>query len=133
MPEWLKEWWPAIALVVMVAAPLVVAAVRWVFRKGLVSQDNLAETVAVLKEGQAAEVKLLNQRLDDLGRRIDKVERFMDHLATKDDISEVLLKLSAQDGERRTLAAKIDGLGQVMERIMVPLDMLTQQRITDGG
>jgi hypothetical protein len=61
-----------------------------------------------------------------MDRRLTKVENSLISLATKDDITKVLLALSKQDGQRSTLEAKVDGMRTQITALETPLGLIQE-------
>ncbi len=75
----------------------------------------------------------IHSRIDGHGERIGKVELAVTGLATRDDISRVLLALERQDGERRVLAQQIDGVGEKLRQIEKSADLITEHLLNGRG
>jgi len=64
--------------------------------------------------------------------RIAAVEAICSKSASKDDVGQILLALERQDGERRTLGAKVDGINDLLRQMGKPLDMIQEYLMTAG-
>lgn len=64
------------------------------------------------------------QRLDNQGDRILKIEGTITGLATKQDINAVLVALERQDGDRKALSEKVEGVKNELSAISRPLGLI---------
>lgn len=139
MPDWLKEWWPAVALALTVA---VVPALRWIvgqIRKGLVGHDELAEVLKAQDRRLKEHIEAHAGVHSDLDRRVTdevkalcgwqqehalhhaRVEAALERLPKSDAIQAVLSELSGLRTEVRERMAgtdsRLDSLRDLMDRV----------------
>jgi len=72
--------------------------------------------------GCESEIARAHSRLDLLMERTNR-------LATKDDISKVLVELQKQNGERATLDQKVEGVRAAVDRLQRPIDVILQNAL----
>lgn len=85
------------------------------------------------KKEQRVFAEMVDERVDALTERVNRVEAEMTALATKEDVRKILVALERQDGERKALEAKLDGLGAALRRIEKPLDLMHEHLLNRRG
>ena len=83
---------PALGIVVMATGTLVVPVLSWVVRRGLVSQDDLRETLVPVQAG-----------LSDLAGRLQRIEGEVRHMPAADDIAELAERTQRLEADIRHL------------------------------
>lgn len=61
-----------------------------------------------------------------LAERVTKIEAAMSQLANKDDINNVLIALERQNGDRRALGEKVDGLTAQIKALQRPVNLMEE-------
>ncbi|AFK54224.1 hypothetical protein [Tistrella mobilis] len=129
MPDWLKDIVPALGIVVMATGTLVVPVLSWVVRRGLVSQDDLRETLAPVQAG-VADLAARLQRIEgdvrhmpaaddiaDLTERTQRLEADIRHLPTADDVAALRETLARLEGGIGGLSDEQKRQGRALERM----------------
>jgi hypothetical protein len=114
MPFWLQEWWPAIVLVLTLA---IGPGLRWIVRKGLVSQEGLADMLSSIEARRAADQNLAQRRFEDHGRRIVEIESRMRGVPSTDEIRDFNIHLARVEGKLDTFNERTDGLEKFIDRL----------------
>lgn len=113
MPEWLREWWPLITLLVT----LVIPAVIWAVRKGLVSKDELALAMKGQSDEMATLKQSMNHQLGDLDRRTIKIESDIRHLPTAAQVNDLHVLLTKVAGSTAASERQVESLSRNLNRI----------------
>lgn len=107
MPEWLREWWPAIA----VALTLVVAPfVRWAARHGLVSREDLDAAIGAERKLRQEEIAAAAARYAAVEGRLVEIEAEIRHLPTREDIARIMELLSGLTAQQAATQATLDAI-----------------------
>lgn len=117
MSEWGVAEWRDFLWIVQLAASVVLAlALLWLKTQFATRGD----------------VAAANERIDDVEERVNAIEAKMAGLATREDITKILVKLEHSDGERKALAAKVDGIDDKLTRLERPLDLIQEHLMAQG-
>jgi hypothetical protein len=117
--------WENVLPIVAVASPLV-NLLLLVFWSQVPSRKELRSATAKLHARIDKVAKDIIEGDQGMDRRVTKVENSLISLATKDDITKVLLALSKQDGQRSTLEAKVDGMRTQITALETPLGLIQE-------
>ncbi len=118
MPEWLKEWWPALAL----AVPMVYGWLLWAAKKGLASQDDVRAEAAA----RAKDIKRLEDdvggKIGEIDRRTLRIEADLEHLPTAKDMADLRQEVAriagSMEGSQRELTSISRALTRVEDRLI---------------
>jgi paraquat-inducible protein B len=125
MPEWLKDWWPAfLAALTLVVAP----SLRWAFRKGLATQDDLTAAIKTEQEARQRAVDAAAEahakaaaeaqaRAAVVEARLIEMEAEIRHLPTADDVAEIKEQLSGIKAQQAATQAMLQGLTRLIENL----------------
>lgn len=73
----------------------------------------------------------------DLSRRVTMVEADLrlgdETLATKEDVAEIVARMEHQDGDRRELSAKVEGVDSQLKQLILQVGMLNKYLLTGGS
>ncbi len=128
----LLDWaWANIMQISLIVSPAVTVTM-WAVRATVPSRALLYREVKAVNTRVDREVKAMEGRLLLAHRRIGKVEANMQALATRDDVSQVLVALERQDGKRQALEAKVDGIHAELASIARPLDLIQEHLLASG-
>ncbi|RTL99767.1 hypothetical protein EJV44_04610 [Ancylobacter aquaticus] len=122
MPEWLKEWWPAVALL----GPIAFAVLSWAVRTGLASRKDLNEAIASEARARTEGLRALEGRviedLSALDRRTLTIEHEVRHLPTTKDFGELKDQMakvgSTVDSTARELVSVNLALNRVEDHLL---------------
>jgi hypothetical protein len=124
MPEWLREWWPALAFALTVAF----AVAGWAIRTGLASRHDLDkglrdEQGAREREIEGVETRMTRQ-LDDIRKvqtttseRLLRVEGELKHLPTTEDFNQLRAGMAKVEGQLSGLEQQAAATGKAVTRI----------------
>ncbi|RJF84861.1 DUF2730 family protein [Azospirillum cavernae] len=123
MPDWLKEWWPFVALAVAVGSPLVHAWVGWSVRARFASKDDLAGEGKARGEALDMERKARHEREDAMREavnallgRVDRLESAIEHLPTAEAVATLTLQLTRVEGKLAVFEERANGVVALFER-----------------
>lgn len=125
MPDWLRDWWAAIALVVTIA---LVPFVRWVWmvrRKDLVTKEDLAAALAKAGEERRQDLAALKGEIHNDIRpdveahalRLALIEANMQHMPTRDDLQRLSINVVELTGSLKAAEKTVEGLSRLVERV----------------
>lgn len=117
---WIWANLPQICSVITVVG----GAVMWIVHKSVPSRDDMNRAVDGIKLDIAAVERDCDDQIAAVEKRVAAVEQSVRHLATKDDINQVLVALERQDGKREALNAKVEGISALLARFEHPLDLM---------
>lgn len=100
-----------------------------VLRRSTPSRHEVDRRLAALKE----EVDAVKDLAAGAHERLNAAEAAMKGLATKADIADIKVMLERQNGDRRALAEKVEGLSAVLIRIEEPLRMMLDAALRREG
>lgn len=74
---------------------------------------------------------------DDLNKRVTLVEADLrlgdETLATKEDVAEIVARMEHQDGDRRELSAKVEGVDSQLKQLILQVGMLNKYLLSGGN
>lgn len=118
MPDWLKEWWPALALVV----PMVYGWLLWSAKKGLASQDDVRAEAAARADAIKKLEGDLGDKIGDIDRRTLRIESDLEHLPTAKDMADLRQEVAriagSMEGSQRELTSISRALTRVEDRLI---------------
>lgn len=134
MPEWLKDWWPVIALV----TPMAILAAGWVIRMGLASKTDLrnhADKQAEAMEKHDLRLAEIDRRLDRGEGRFERISLLLGQMPTKDDVHALALGIERISAGQGAIEAKVEGVrsqvNKTEERVAMMDDYLRQDALLD--
>ncbi|WP_372400274.1 hypothetical protein ABMY26_32185 [Azospirillum sp. HJ39] len=123
MPDWLKEWWPVIAVSIAIGSPLVLAWVGWSVRARFASKDDLAAEAKARNEAIDTERKSRHEREAEMREaamavrgRLDRVETAIEHLPTAEAVATLTLQLTRVEGKLAVFEERANGFVALFER-----------------
>ncbi|MCX5512265.1 hypothetical protein C3941_09350 [Kaistia algarum] len=114
MPEWLRDWWPLIALAY---TTVLMPAAGWIIRTGLVPRAEFEQAKATEASSRAAADQQLADRIADGARRLDRVETDMRHLPDKEVTHRMELTLAALKMEISVLSERLHPVAAISDRL----------------
>ncbi|CAA0129558.1 Uncharacterised protein [Starkeya nomas] len=90
MPDWLKEWWPVVAI----AFPAIVTVLGWAVRTGLASRKDLDAAIAKEAAARAAQAEKMGVELREIDLRTRETAQEIKHLPSRKDIEGLKDQLS---------------------------------------
>jgi len=123
MPEWLREWWPFLALSVALGSPLVQAWVGWSVRARFASKDDMAAEAKARNDAIDAERKARHEREGEMREtmtavrgRLDRVETAIEHLPTAEAVAALTLQLTRVEGQLAVFEERTNGFTALITR-----------------
>lgn len=116
MPDWLKEWWPVIALCVAVGQPFLF----WLMSKRFATPEQVsaeAEARTLADQAQAALITELRHRLDIVEREIEDMPSHGDLGKIGETLAELRIALERQSTALGALGKNFETLGNQVTRI----------------
>lgn len=128
MPDWVMV---ALEITGLVGGLLggIASVVVWVTRNALVTKTDLNERFAEHSKSHAA----IDARLGDGNQRFAVIETELGHLPKAADIKELTNRVGAVEQTMSGFGAKLDGLGEVLERVERPLNVLIDAQLKKRG
>lgn len=124
MPEWLKDWWPALALAIGIASPLIHTWINWSVNKRFASKDDLAaegekrnQAIDVERKSRHEREGELRQLLSDGMRRVDRIENDLAHLPSGDALTKMMVQMTRLEGRLDSFDERFDGFATLMTRM----------------
>lgn len=113
MPEWLREFWPMVAL----AAPLTLGAVGWAIRMGLATRQDLTKGLDAADERVSGELQGIRESQRELSDRVLKIETDIRHLPSAEDINEIKHSIAKLGGTADATGRELTTLSRAVTRI----------------
>lgn len=113
MPEWLKDWWPALAGVWLLTLGGFFAWVKWSLKHGFVT----AEKLEMVKAGVTADVERAEAAIVELARQVDRHEQAIDMLPSRDQFHTLDIQLTSLGGKLDTTNARLDRVDRIADRL----------------
>lgn len=114
MPEWLKDWWPLIALAY---TTVLMPAAGWFIRTGLVPRAEFEQAKSAEATSRAEADRQLGSIIADSARRIDRVENDLRHLPDKEVTHRMELTLADLRSEVAVLAERLHPVAAISDRL----------------
>lgn len=109
MPDWLRDWWP----VVLLGLPMLVAAIGWAVRKGLVTHDTFATAL----QERDAKIAAESQSRAELSSAVARIEFRLTQMPSRDDLHGLSVSLAEFRGDLKAMRTGMSGLEGSMERM----------------
>lgn len=117
MPDWLKEWWPAVVLI----GPLIFAALSWAVRTGLASRKDLNDALAAEAKARTDGIRALEEKVSEdlqaLDRRTLTIEHDVRHLPTRHDIEGLKDQLTRAVSLGESNAKELESMNRSLTRV----------------
>ena len=124
MPEWLRDWWPALAIAVSLSSPLLTGWIGWSIRNRFVTREDHERSVearqASFGQLDAAIGKLrqeTNERLTQTETRLALVERDVSHLPTRQDFERLADRFAKVETNVGRVETGVESLREAVSRI----------------
>ena len=127
VPEWL-DLATRIAGIVGGVLGFLGGAVLWMARNTLATKAELHSSF----EAHGEEHDELNRRLEEGESKFAAILADLEHLPGHSDLNDIRDRIAAVEGEVKALAATIDGLKEVLERVERPLNILVEHHMNGG-
>jgi hypothetical protein len=132
MSEWTISDWASAMSIAQFVSTVILCIIVFYLRGSFVTKS--AHAISIEKSHQRIDLveKSAIKTARALADRVAIIEGRMDTLATKEDIASVKLALERQDGDRRALAVKVDGVLASVQRMEKPLDLIQDYLLNQG-
>ncbi len=127
------DWiWANMGQIALIVSPAITLTM-WAVHSTFPSRAALRRAMTAMHERVDREIATLDGRLDGAHQRILKIEAQMQTLATREDVGRVLIALERQDGERKALETKIEGIRGELAAVRRPLDLIQEHLLNRAG
>jgi len=124
MPEWLKDWWPVVAVTVSLTSPLLTGWIGWSIRNRFVTRDDHEKSIEA-RQASFGQLDIAigrlrqetNERLTQTETRLALVERDVSHLPTRQDFERVVGAISKVETNLGRVEAGLESLREGVNRI----------------
>lgn len=120
MPEFLKEWWPVIA----VLGPFAVGVLGWIIRQGLASKADLVKerearhkAIEDAKGELAASMNSVAAAVGKVDGRVAKLEHDFQHLPTKEQVHKLEVTTTEMKGDVKAMNETVKGVAGTASRL----------------
>lgn len=113
MPDWLKEWWPVIALL----TPFGMGGVLWAVRTGLASKADLAKEKDAREDADDAMANRLSVEIGQLTQRMVTLEQEVRHLPSAEDFAELRNEVTKIGTLATASIREIESVGRAVTRV----------------
>jgi uncharacterized membrane protein YccC len=124
MPDWLKDWWPPLALAIGLISPMLMGWIWWSLRHRFVTREDHERSIAD-RQTSFAEVKVAigdmrqqtHERLAQSETRLSLVERDVKHLPTRGDFERMADRFARVETNLGRVETGVEGLSEAVNRI----------------
>jgi hypothetical protein len=124
MPDWLKDWWPPLAIAIGLLSPMLMGWIAWSLRHRFVTREDHEASVAD-RQGSFAKLETAigglrletNERLTKSETRLSLVERDVSHLPTRHDFERLADRFAKVETNVGRVETGVESLREAVNRI----------------
>lgn len=128
--NFLKWAWDNVISISIICSPAVTIAM-WAVRSTFPSKAQLRNATAAINKRLDREIAAINEKFAAHRTDITRIEGAMTGLATKEDVSRILVALERQDGARNALNEKVEGIKAEIVALARPLDLIHEHLLNE--
>lgn len=133
MPEWLKDWWPVLALSVSAISPFMTGWIGWSLNRKFATKEDLAvledeveAAIGAERDKRETSEQAASRQRQEIRERVGQIEADIRHLPSSDDFAKLQVQLTRVEGHLSTVRAQLEGFDALMEKLDRQVQVMDQ-------